>query len=168
MYFDYWIKKKVRSDTMLGGPKKLQTMKMLSLGHQLMFFSSCCSWPSSSFCLILLSVHLFRCLVMLIHSVANPWTIDCSGSSLKWDSPGKNTGVGCHFLLSPRDRTQVCLGRNKSVSPALQVYSLQLSHPGRRRLHIYTLSEACQSPLFFLPINTGYSWPRSISFPFLV
>ena len=108
MYFDYWIKKKVRSDTMLGGPKKLQTMKMLSLGHQLMFFSSCCSWPSSSFCLILLSVHLFRCLVMLIHSVANPWTIDCSGSSLKWDSPGKNTGVGCHFLLSPRDRTQVC------------------------------------------------------------
>ena len=28
-----------------------------------------------------------------------------------WDSPGKNTGVGCHFLLQgssrPRDRTQV-------------------------------------------------------------
>ena len=27
--------------------------------------------------------------------------MDCSppGSSVPWDSPGKNTGVGCHFLL---------------------------------------------------------------------
>ena len=24
-----------------------------------------------------------------------------------WDFPGKNTGVGCHFLLQPRDRTRV-------------------------------------------------------------
>ena len=30
--------------------------------------------------------------------------IDCSprGSSCLWDSPGKNTGVGCHFLLPCR------------------------------------------------------------------
>ena len=31
---------------------------------------------------------------------------------LLWDSPGKNTGAGCHFLLQgfswPRDRTRVC------------------------------------------------------------
>ena len=27
--------------------------------------------------------------------------VDCSppGSSCPWDSPGKNSGVGCHFLL---------------------------------------------------------------------
>ena len=27
-----------------------------------------------------------------------PWTVACQ-ASLSWDSPGKNTGVGCHFLL---------------------------------------------------------------------
>ena len=39
-------------------------------------------------------------------SVAKSWLtpcdpVDCSppGSSLHGDSPGKNTGVGCHFLL---------------------------------------------------------------------
>ena len=41
------------------------------------------------------------------------WPVDCSrpGSSVHGDSPGKNTGVGCHALLhrifQPRDRTQV-------------------------------------------------------------
>ena len=36
------------------------------------------------------------------------------GSSRPWDSPGKNTGVGCHFLLqcmkvkSEREVTQLC------------------------------------------------------------
>ena len=38
-------------------------------------------------------------------------TIDCSppGSSVHGDSPGENTGVGCHALLSsqPRDQAQV-------------------------------------------------------------
>ena len=41
--------------------------------------------------------------------------MDCSppGSSVHGDSPGKNTGVGCHAMLSsrgssqPRDQTQV-------------------------------------------------------------
>ena len=39
--------------------------------------------------------------------------VDCSspGSSVHGDSPGKNTGVGCHVLLQgifpPRDKTQV-------------------------------------------------------------
>ena len=29
---------------------------------------------------------------------ATLWTMACQ-ASLSWDSPGKNTGVGCHFLL---------------------------------------------------------------------
>ena len=44
-------------------------------------------------------------------TLCNP--MDCSppGSSVHGDSPGKNTGVGCHALLPrPRDRTPVlCL-----------------------------------------------------------
>ena len=31
------------------------------------------------------------CLTLVI-----PWTV---ASQTSWDSPGKNTGVGCHFLL---------------------------------------------------------------------
>ena len=42
-----------------------------------------------------------------------------------WDSPGKNTGVGCHFLLQqPRDQTHL-LGLMH-----WQVDSLPLSHQG--------------------------------------
>ena len=44
-----------------------------------------------------------------------------------WDSPGKETGVGCHSSSrgssQPRDRTHVS-------SPALQADSLPLSHEG--------------------------------------
>ena len=40
-----------------------------------------------------------------------PHGLSPPGSSVPWDSPGKNTGVGCHFLLQgifpPRDRTHV-------------------------------------------------------------
>ena len=51
---------------------------------------------------------------MLRHSVvsdsATQWTVACQGSSV-WDSSGKNTGVGCHFLLQgifpTQDQTQV-------------------------------------------------------------
>ena len=30
---------------------------------------------------------------------ATPWTADYQAFPHPWDSPGKNTGVGCHFLL---------------------------------------------------------------------
>ena len=44
---------------------------------------------------------------------ATPWT--AAHQAPHWDSPGKNTGVGCHFLLqcmkvkSEREVTQSCL-----------------------------------------------------------
>ena len=32
--------------------------------------------------------------------LATPWTVcSLSGSSVHWNSPSKNIGVGCHFLL---------------------------------------------------------------------
>ena len=43
-----------------------------------------------------------------------------------WDSPGKNTGVGCHFLLSGIFQTQ---GSNLSLLH-WQADSLPLSHQG--------------------------------------
>ena len=44
-----------------------------------------------------------------------------------WDSPGKNTGVGCHFLLQGIFLTQ---GLNLHVLPS-QADSLPLKHQGR-------------------------------------
>ena len=69
---------------------------------------------------------LFSCQVTA-DSFCNP--MDCSppGSSLcPWDFPGKNTGVGCHFLLQEIFPPQ-------GLNPHLlhwQVDSLPLSHEG--------------------------------------
>lgn len=41
-------KLKIRGSTALEGPKKLQIMKMLLVGQQIMFSSSCSSWPQRS------------------------------------------------------------------------------------------------------------------------
>ena len=43
-------------------------------------------------------------LLLMSHSVmsdsfATPWTVAHQAPLCPWDSPGKNTGVGCHFLL---------------------------------------------------------------------
>ena len=39
------------------------------------------------------------CLVIKLYpTLCNPWTVAHQALS-SWDFPGKNTGVGCHFLL---------------------------------------------------------------------
>ena len=45
-----------------------------------------------------------------------------------WDCPGKNTGVGCHFLLQGIFLSQGQNSHLHVLSPALQVDSLPLSH----------------------------------------
>ena len=77
---------------------------------------------SLSFCLLwVIEVPLFplsfpwkKVKVLVTQSCPTLWDpMDCSlsGSSVNGDSLGKNTGMGCHFLLwgssRPRDRTQV-------------------------------------------------------------
>ena len=49
--------------------------------------------------------------------------------SCPWDSPGKNTGVGCHFLLQGNLSDQGTDPMSLAY-PALQVVSLTLSHLG--------------------------------------
>ena len=55
-----------------------------------------------------------------------------------WESPGKNTGVGCHFLLLGIFPTQ---GLNSNLLSFLhpQMNSLQLASPGKPR-YMYTSS----------------------------
>ena len=45
-------------------------------------------------------VHVRVCTQSLsrVQLSATPWTVACQ-LLCPWDSPGKNTGVGCHFLL---------------------------------------------------------------------
>ena len=57
------------------------------------------------------------CVAMLRHVwfFATLWTVACQVPRL-WDSPGKNTGVGCYFLLQGTFLTQVL---NLPISKAL-------------------------------------------------
>ena len=59
------------------------------------------------------------------NSFLTPWTV-AHQAPLPWDSPGKNTGVGCHFLLQGIFLMQ---GLNLCVLH-WQVDSLPLSHHG--------------------------------------
>ena len=66
------------------------------------------------------------CLLGHVRLFVTPWT---AGSSVHGDSPGKSTGVGCHFLLHGIFPTQ---GLNPCLeSAALQVDALPLAPPGK-------------------------------------
>ena len=56
-----------------------------------------------------------------------------------WDSPGKNTGVGCHFLL-PKDGTPGILSSGGSLMPQQMLHELveerdHSDHPTTFPLH---------------------------------
>ena len=46
--------------------------------------------------------------IQLCLTLCGPLDYSLPGSSCPWDFPGKNTGVGCHFL-SPGDLSNLCL-----------------------------------------------------------
>ena len=76
-----------------------------------------------------------QCCAVLSRSVSNsatPWT----GSSVHGDSSGKNTGVGCHFLLQGIFLTQ---GLNPGLPHCRQIL-YRLSHHGNRNsIHYFIL-----------------------------
>ena len=75
--------------------------------------------------------------------------MDCSppGCSVHGDSPGKNTGVGCHALLQGIFPTQ---GLNPGVPHCRQIL-YHLSHQGSPRMLQYIA----------YPFSGGSSWPRN-------
>ena len=60
------------------------------------------------------------------HVCSQPSRLLCS-----WDSPGKNTGVGCHFLLQGMFATQ---GSNLGL-PHCRQFLYHLNHQGSCRYH---------------------------------
>ena len=72
----------------------------------------------------------FLCLLSHVWLFAVLWTV-CTRLLCAGDSPGKNTGVGCHFLLQGILLTR---GSNPSLLHLLQAGSLPLVPPGWLRL----------------------------------
>ena len=75
--------------------------------------------PSSEFQVVLISLQFYFVLsCSVVSDSVTPWTVACQLLCL-WNSPSKNNGLGCHFLLqgifSMQDRTHlsciVCIGR---------------------------------------------------------
>ena len=75
--------------------------------------------------------------------------VDCSlpGSSIHGNSPGKNTGVGCHVLLQAFFQTQ---GSNPGLPRCRQIL-YYWSHQGSLRVLEWVA----------YPFSRGTSWPRS-------
>ena len=111
-----------------------------------------------------------------------------------WDSPGKNTGVSCHFLLqcmkvkSESEVTQSCLTLSDPMDYSLPGSSIHgifqarvlewgaIRHTACLTTGIDTLSHTRNNPLltgillvffcpFILPISTFAKYPSSSHFP---
>ena len=78
----------------------------------------------SSFPMCLHATLLYSC-----PTLCDPVGYSLPGSSVHGDSPGKNTGVGCHALLQGIVLTQG-LKPLSPAAPELQADSLPLSHQG--------------------------------------
>ena len=89
-----------------------------------------------------------------------------------WNSLGKNTGVGCHFLVSPGDIPNPGIAPG---SPALQVNSLPFESPGKpyetvpiqnmkqylsRKTSISALLTMPRPLIVWITINCGKFWKR--------
>ena len=74
-----------------------------------------------------------------------------------WDSPGKDTGVGCHFLFLPSLGDLPSAG-NKPKSPALQADSLLSEPPGEPQMELVKNSSA-QDPLCASPFRRSHGSP---------
>ena len=88
-------------------------------------------WGAGHHSLLLLLV-LFLTQQVLSDSLATPWTITRQ-VPCPWDLPGKNTGMGCHFLLQGIFLTQ---GWNPHLLH-WQVDSFPLSHQGSPHHSLY-------------------------------
>ena len=74
-----------------------------------------------------------------------------------WDSPGKNTGVGCHFLLQGNLPNPGI----KPGSPALQADALTSELPGKQAKWIFILLYKCFVQILWrwrLRWRTGCRW----------
>ena len=92
----------------------------------------------------------FMCCAYVLSHVwlfATPWTVNCSGSSLHRDSPGKNTRGGYYVLLQGFFPIQ---GSNPGVQHCRWIL-YHLSHQGSPRILEWVV----------YPFSRGFSQPRN-------
>ena len=103
-----------------------------------------------SFC----RMHACSVTPVLFNSFETPWTIDW------WDSPGKNTGVGCHFLLQGIFPTQ---GPNLSLMclPAMAGRFFTTDRPGKPKAKVKPrkVKLLIQDQSFVTSPRAQVSWP---------
>ena len=80
-------------------------------------------------------------------TLCNPTACSLPGSSVHGDSPGKNTGMGCHALLQGIFRSQ---GSNPGLPHCTQIL-YHLRHQGSPWILEWVA----------YPISRGFSWPRN-------
>ena len=97
-----------------------------------------------------INVLLYMCcsvLTQLCLPLCDPMDCSTPGSSVHGDSPGKNTGMGCHALLQGIFSTQ---GSNPGLLHCRQIL-YHLSHQGSPRILEWVA----------YPFSRGSSWPRN-------
>ena len=96
---------------------------------------------------------IYPVLCLVAQSAWLLWPKDCSppGSSVRVDSPGKNTRVGCHALLQGIFPVQ---GSNPRL-PHRRWILYHLSHQGSPRILQWVVC----------PFSRGSSWPRNWARP---
>ena len=99
------------------------------------------------------------CSVSVVSDSAAPWTV-ATRLLCPWDTPGKNTGVGCHFLLQGIFPPQ---GSNPSLLCLRhwQAGSLPLAPPGKPRPSSRDMEFIAQMPWScFQKVCRRHPWPH--------
>ena len=118
----------VQSREESGQDSSVEGAKSLELGPNFSF--------THNFRLYICNVGIQLCLTLRPHGLYSPW-----------NSPGQNTGVGCHFLLQGIFPTQ---GSNPGLLHCRRIL-YQLSHQGNPRILEWVA----------YPFSSRSSWPRN-------
>ena len=92
---------------------------------------------------VLISEPILMCCALSLSCVwlfVTPWTIAPPGSSFHGDSPGNNTGLGCH-AIPWRNPGDLPIPGIEPRSPTLQADSLLSEPPGKPSTDVFLLPE---------------------------
>ena len=116
----------------------------------------------NTFFLWIKKLKLIMCLVAQpCLTLCDPMDCSPSGSSVHGDSPGKNTGVGCHAFLQGIFPTQ---GLNPGLLYCKWIL-YHLSHQGSLKMIVYIIflwTKSSKSGVYFILtayLNSGYPQP---------
>ena len=104
-------------------------------------------------------------LLSCVQLFATPWTVQPTRLLCLWNSPGKNTGVGCHFLLQwifPVQRLNphlLCLLHWQACSLPLShllmldITAFKAQAVGLSYFHAFCLPKRCNQPWFIFQFS---------------